>query len=64
MPLSQRQYVCQNCNLSIDRDLNASLNILNYARIAQPCQPDDGKFSQDPSQELNSLSTLVGLGKF
>lgn len=28
MPLSERIYNCQQCNLSIDRDFNASLNIL------------------------------------
>lgn len=41
-PLGLRQYNCGKCNLSIDRDLNASINILNYARIAQPCKPSDG----------------------
>jgi putative transposase len=64
MPIAARQYNCPSCNLSIDRDLNASINILNYARIAQPCKPDDGNVSQDPSQELNATSTLVDLGKF
>ncbi len=56
MPLSQRQYDCGSCNLSIDRDLNASLNlrhlsggilppenaVLNYRRIAKPSKPSDG----------------------
>lgn len=42
MPLSQRQYDCPSCNLSLDRDLNASINLLNYARIAQSCKPSDG----------------------
>ncbi|GAC1448218.1 MAG: hypothetical protein NVS2B14_17680 [Chamaesiphon sp.] len=42
MDLSQRQYDCGVCQLSIDRDLNASLNLLNYARIAQPCKLSDG----------------------
>jgi len=28
MPLSQRQFHCPNCGLVLDRDLNASLNIL------------------------------------
>ena len=45
MPLSQRQYDCGICNLSIDRDLNASINLLNYARIAQSCKLDDGNVS-------------------
>lgn len=30
MPLSVRTYDCPACGLSIDRDLNASLNILNW----------------------------------
>lgn len=64
MPLSQRQYNCSNCNLSIDRDLNASRNLLNYTRIAQPCQPDDGSCAHAPSQELNTISATVDLGKF
>lgn len=42
MPLNQRQYNCSVCSLSIDRDLNASINILNYARIAQSCKLDNG----------------------
>lgn len=52
MPLSQRQYDCSSCNLSIDRDLNASINILNYARIAQSCKPSDG--SPLPCPELGN----------
>ena len=64
MPLNQRQYDCGKCNLSIDRDLNASINLLNYTRIAQPCKPGDGSASQDPNQELNANFALVELGKF
>ncbi|MCC3414681.1 MULTISPECIES: RNA-guided endonuclease TnpB family protein, partial [unclassified Microcoleus] len=30
MPLSVRTYDCPACGLSVDRDLNASLNILNW----------------------------------
>jgi transposase len=52
------------CNVSIDRDLNASINILNYPGLAQSCKPDDGNVSQDPNQELNAMSTKVDLGKF
>lgn len=52
MPLNQRQYNCLSCNLSIDRDLNASINILNYARIAQSCKPSDG--SPLPCPELGN----------
>lgn len=45
MSLKVRQYHCPSCNLSIDRDLNASINLLNYARIAQSCKPNDGNVS-------------------
>ncbi|NJK68122.1 MAG: IS200/IS605 family element transposase accessory protein TnpB, partial [Microcoleus sp. SU_5_3] len=34
MPLSIRTYDCTDCGLSIDRDLNASLNILNWEPLA------------------------------
>jgi len=33
MPLHLRTYVCENCNSEIDRDYNASLNILNRGLI-------------------------------
>ncbi len=32
MPLSKRIYACNKCGISIDRDINASINILNRAR--------------------------------
>lgn len=32
LKLNDRQYVCQECGLSIDRDLNASINIKNYKK--------------------------------
>jgi putative transposase len=32
MPLSERTYNCQRCGMSKDRDINASINILNRAR--------------------------------
>ncbi len=31
MPLSERTYNCQRCGMSRDRDINASINILNRA---------------------------------
>lgn len=36
MPLDQRTYVCDNCGLEMDRDLNAAINLANY--ISQPGQ--------------------------
>ena len=32
MPLSKRTYICEKCNNIIDRDVNASINILNEAQ--------------------------------
>jgi len=29
--LSEREYVCEHCGLVIDRDLNAAINLMNYA---------------------------------
>jgi putative transposase len=31
MPLSERMYLCKRCGLQIDRDINASINILHRA---------------------------------
>ncbi|MDJ0533496.1 MAG: zinc ribbon domain-containing protein [Xenococcaceae cyanobacterium MO_207.B15] len=34
MPLKVRIYNCPNCEISLDRDFNASLNLENYTSIA------------------------------
>lgn len=34
MPLKVRQYDCPSCNLSLDRDLNAAINLANRGRLA------------------------------
>jgi putative transposase len=36
MPLSVRVYECSACGLKADRDLNAALNLEQYARVAKP----------------------------
>ncbi len=33
MPLKVRTYNCPNCEIILDRDFNASLNLENYTRI-------------------------------
>ena len=35
MPLSERTYNCQRCKMSKDRDINASINILNRATLGR-----------------------------
>ena len=35
MPLSQREYICDRCGLRLDRDINASINILKRATLGQ-----------------------------
>jgi len=34
LKLSDRIFSCPKCNLKIDRDLNASINLLNYSRVS------------------------------
>ena len=35
MPLSERTYICSRCGMRLDRDINASINILNRATLGQ-----------------------------
>ncbi|MCL5427841.1 MAG: transposase, partial [Candidatus Marsarchaeota archaeon] len=35
MPLSERTYICNRCGMQMDRDINASINILNRATLGQ-----------------------------
>ena len=37
LPLSQRTYHCDNCGLTLDRDLNAALNILAAGQAVKVC---------------------------
>ena len=39
MPLKIRVYDCLNCGLSIDRDLNAAINLCNWGRLAPRSLP-------------------------
>jgi len=51
LTLSDRIYICNKCNLNIDRDYNASLNILNLGLQAIACNPrKDRNVSFDKSR--------------
>ena len=39
--LDERTYVCPNCGLTIDRDMNAALNLMTYAGRVTPGEPVD-----------------------
>lgn len=64
MPLQIRQYDCSNCGLSLERDLNAAINIRDYSETATlPLKPVDGICLGDRlKQEMNinlALSKIV-----
>ncbi|MEM3321791.1 MAG: transposase [Conexivisphaerales archaeon] len=58
MPLSERTYVCNRCGISMDRDINASINILNRATLGQRERHAQGE-SVRPQREatLDELRT-------
>jgi putative transposase len=50
MPLSKRIYLCEGCGMQEDRDINASINILNRATVGQTGSYVQGDFVR-PQQE-------------
>ncbi len=58
MPLSERTYICNRCGMQKDRDINASINILNRATLGQRGSHAQGE-SVRPHQEavLEELRT-------
>ena len=33
LKLSDRTYICEHCGFTIDRDLNAAMNLANYSKV-------------------------------
>jgi putative transposase len=54
MPLKERVYTCPNCKTSLDRDLNASINLKNYAST-----PSSGETLKKACREVKSLDNIV-----
>ena len=56
--LDERIYVCPQCGLSIDRDLNAAINLMNYAGRVTPGEPVDSATSC--GAEAGSTTPVLG----
>ncbi len=54
MPLCIRQWICKNCGLKHDRDLNAALNLLNLCTGSSPGIDACRDTSSGPSEQLGS----------
>ena len=54
LKLSDRIYKCNNCDLEIDRDYNATLNIKNSG-IKSPLEPVESKVTNSENQELLTI---------
>ena len=54
MPLSERTYDCQRCEMSKDRDINASINILKRATFGQRGSHAQGDMASAIQQESKS----------
>ena len=59
MQLSERTYNCQKCGMQMDRDINASINILNRATLGQRESHAQGENRQYiPTGNANGLEEL------
>ena len=54
MPLSKRAYICNRCGMQMDRDINASINILNRATLGQRGSHAQGDMASAIQQESKS----------
>ena len=50
MPLKERTFVCENCKIEIDRDLNAAINLLHYEEMQK--EVDDAKAKKEEEEKL------------
>ena len=59
MPLSAREYICDKCGLRMERDINASINILKRATLGERGSHAQGENRQYiPSGNANGLEEL------
>ncbi len=56
MPLSERTYLCNRCGMQLDRDINASINILDRATLGQR-----GSHAQGENRQYISTGNANGL---
>ena len=56
MPLSERTYICNRCGMQKDRDINASINILNRATFGQR-----GSHAQGENRQYILIKNANGL---
>ena len=62
MPLSERIYNCSNCGAVIDRDYNASINILNFRKNTDGTSEIYGQGDPSLEESKNCQKDLVVLG--
>ncbi|MGI0141451.1 MAG: RNA-guided endonuclease InsQ/TnpB family protein, partial [Candidatus Micrarchaeales archaeon] len=59
MPLSERTYICNRCALQMDRDINASINILKRATLGQRGSHAQG----DMTSAMQQVSQVASLNR-
>lgn len=67
LKLSERTYICKNCGLEIDRDLNAAINLANYSPTQKVCECEvsgelssvvEKQFSNSKKEKIDLLLTI------
>ena len=58
LPLTVRVFECEECGYKADRDLNASVNLENYARQVLSCQPAESSLSLTTSDLVTGSQTV------